>query len=369
MKVVFRVDASIQIGSGHVMRCLTLAEALRGKSATVIFICRELPGNLLGYIEEKGFLVHQLPVPKQVAEHLKGTKHANWLGVPWQTDAREVLEILESEYKPDWLVVDHYALDRAWETQILPHVGKIMVIDDLADRRHDCDLLLDQNLYDKMEERYDNLVSKDCKKLLGPRYALLRKEFHEVRKALRERDGIIKRILIFFGAVDKTNETEKALHAVLSLNKPDMKIDVVVGSANSHKDKIKAFCQKIPNATYFCQVDNIAELMASADLAIGAGGTTTWERCYLELPSITIVVAENQEETSRAVAAVGASVVLGHGGEVKEETIANEINLFLANIPFTKEMGKRAGELMGERLESANCYVVSAILEGQLAAL
>lgn len=310
-KILIRTDASIQIGTGHVMRCLTLADELRG--ADVIFVCREFAGNLCGYIEEKGYAVHRLPVsdaPEQDVE--TNLKHSAWLGADWQADAGQVEEIIKDlDTLPDWLVVDHYALDERWEGYLRPYCKKIMVIDDLADRVHDCDLLLDQNFYDNLERRYDGLVPAWCKKLLGPKYALLRPEFREARKNLRKRDGHVKRIMIFFGGSDPTNETSKALEAVRLLNRPDIAVDVVVGSANPNKDQINELCAVMMDVTYHCQISNMAMIMSDADLFIGAGGSTTWERCCLGLPSLVVTLADNQVGIAKGLEKAGAGIDLG----------------------------------------------------------
>ncbi|HDL08410.1 MAG TPA: UDP-2,4-diacetamido-2,4,6-trideoxy-beta-L-altropyranose hydrolase [Desulfobacteraceae bacterium] len=234
--LIIRADASVQIGTGHVMRCLTLADELRERGADIIFVCREFDGNLCGYIEEKHYIVHRLPVSNEQEHNIEGNlKHAVWLGADWQTDARQVEEIIKGvDTPPDWLVVDHYAIDERWEGHLRPYCKKIMAIDDLADRPHDCDLLLDQNFYENLESRYDGLVPAWCKKLLGPKYALLRPEFREARKNLRKRDGHVKRIMIFFGGSDPSNETAKALEAVRMLNRPDIAVDVVVGAFNQN---------------------------------------------------------------------------------------------------------------------------------------
>jgi len=226
MKIFVRADASVQIGTGHVMRCLTLADELRGRDAEIVFVCREFAGNLCGYIEEKGYVVHRLPVSDAPDQGVGADlKHAAWLGADWQTDGGQVEEIIKRLAAPlDWLIVDHYALDERWEEYLRPYVKKIMVIDDLADRAHDCDLLLDQNFYENLESRYDGLVSAWCKKLLGPKYALLRPEFREARKNLRKRDGHVKRIMIFFGGSDPANETTKALEAIRMLKRPDIAV-------------------------------------------------------------------------------------------------------------------------------------------------
>ena len=311
--LIIRADASVQIGTGHVMRCLTLADELRGRGAEAIFICREFDGNLCDYIEEKEYVVHRLPVSNVQEQNIESSlKHAAWLGADWQTDARQLEEIIKGlNTAPDWLVVDHYALDERWERYLRPYCKNIMVIDDLADRPHDCDLLLDQNFYENLERRYDGLVPPQCKKLLGPKYALLRPEFREARKNLRKRDGHVKRIMVFFGGSDPTNETTKALEAVRMLNRPDIVVDVVVGAFNSHRKVIERITSDLPDCNCHFKVEDMAALMAGADLAVGSGGTTVWERCMLGLPSLVTTVAENQERIISDMAKSGYLLFLG----------------------------------------------------------
>ena len=331
-KMLFiRADASVQIGTGHVMRCLTIADELRGRGAEAIFVCREFDGNLCGYIEEKDYVVHRLPVSNEREHNIEGNlKHAAWLGADWQTDAMQVKEIIKGfEISPDWLVVDHYALDERWEGYLRPYCKKIMVIDDLADRAHDCDLLLDQNFYENLESRYDGLVLSWCKKLLGPKYALLRPEFREARKNLRKRDGHVKRIMIFFGGSDPTNETTKALEAVRMLNKPDIAVDVVVGAFNPHCQVIERIASDLPDCTSHFKVEDMAALMAGADLAIGAGGTTVWERCILGLPGLVTTVAENQEKTISDMAESGYLLFPGRSEEVSVDSLYHALEIAL----------------------------------------
>lgn len=325
MRIVFRTDASLQIGSGHVMRCLTLADELRQKGADVIFVCREHPGHLFGLIADKGYPFRRLP-PAEVKyiPTVEDVDHAEWLGVSWQQDAADTLTAL-GEMQTDWLIIDHYALDRRWEELIRPHVGRVMVIDDLADRPHDCDLLLDQNVYDHMEYRYDKLISSHCTKFLGPRYALLRPEFTAAKKDLRYRDGTVKRILVFFGGSDLTNETTKTLLAIQSLGYPDISVDVVVGGANPYKEEIKELCSSLPNAQFYCQVDNMAQLMISADLSIGAGGVTAWERVFMKLPTLAVAVADNQVEGLKLAGRFRWLRYLGLAEEITVDRLKDEI--------------------------------------------
>lgn len=347
MNIVIRADASIQIGSGHVMRCLTLANALRERGADVRFICRELPGHLGGVLADKGYLVQWLSAPSVDAPTVPAhTAHSAWLGVPWEVDAEHTRDWLATLPKIDWLIVDHYALDRVWESLMRPLVNRIMVIDDLADRPHDCDLLLDQNLYDAMEQRYTNLVPKDCRVLLGPRYALLRPEFLEARKNLRQRDGTVRRILVFFGGADPSNETAKALCAIQLLDRPDIAVDVVVGSANPHRVEIEGLCAKLPNASFHFQVANMAELMARADLGIGAAGVNTWERAALVVPSVVIAVAENQKSVAEDLAAAGGCLYLGLADAVTSDYIYQSLKILFINCFLTKAIGVISGKLV-----------------------
>jgi UDP-2,4-diacetamido-2,4,6-trideoxy-beta-L-altropyranose hydrolase len=213
-------------------------------------------------------------------------------------------------------VADHYALDEKWEGYLRPYCKKVMVIDDLADRAHDCDLLVDQNFYENLESRYDGLVPSGCKKLLGPKYALLRPEFREARENLRKRDGRVKRIMVFFGGSDPTNETTKALEAIRMLNRPDIAVDVVVGAFNPHRKVIEQIASDLPDFACHFKVEDMAALMAGADLAVGAGGTTVWERCALALPSVVTTVAENQEKTVSDMAESGYLLFLGRSEAV-----------------------------------------------------
>lgn len=313
--VIFRTDASVQIGSGHVMRCLTLAEALRERGAECRFICRELEGNLLEQIRQRGFAATGLLTrPEEGGRADSGTEGKSGppagAGLDWAADAAQT-KVSAGGTAADWLIVDHYALDARWEQAMRPNCRKLMVIDDLADRQHDCDVLLDQNYYRNQDRRYHRLLPEQCMALLGPAYVLLRPEFAQARRQLRMRDGSVKRMLLFFGGSDPTNLTRLALNALAQINRPDIPVDVIVGPSNPNRYSIEAQCAKLPNAAYYCNVSNMAELISRADLGIGAGGAAMWERCYLGLPTITVVSADNQLRTTEDVAHLGAIEYLG----------------------------------------------------------
>ncbi len=338
--VVIRVDASLSIGTGHVMRCLTLAGKLSKQGKKVFFVTRDWPGNMAAHIREKEYPVSLLPA-------LHGASSQSELQLAaevWQEDAAETgkcIEGLQLDTEDILLVVDHYALDEKWERALRPMVRKIMVIDDLANRPHDCDILLDQNYYKNMEGRYQGLVPPHCRLKLGPKYALLREEFYHARKKLKVRDGVVRHLFIFFGGSDPTQETMKALRAVERLNRPDLSVDVVVGVSNPHRAEIERFCNRLSSALFHYQVDNMAELMAGADLAIGAGGTAIWERCFLGLPSLVIAVAENQVETVKALAEAGVVVYLGQHDQVSVERITDALQQLMGDPRRLVELSRR----------------------------
>lgn len=315
-QIFFRVDSSLQIGSGHLMRCLTLASQIKNK-AKIVFISRGLEGNMNRLISQNGFDILQLP-NVELNSALNG--YEKWLMIKLLDDAEQTKDVLESK-SVDLIIIDHYAIDEMWEKQIRPYVKKIMVIDDLANRKHDCDILLDQNYYKSMNGRYQGLIPEKCKLLLGPRYALLREEFYEAKNFVRERDGIIKNILVFFGGSDLTNETMKVLRAIATFKQSQIIVNVVVGGSNPYKEEIKRYCEQHDTMKYYCQIDYIARLMNEADLAIGAGGSTTWERCFLGLPAIVIAIADNQIAISQDCADAGYIKYLGTNDSVSEQQI------------------------------------------------
>ncbi len=345
-EVIIRVDASHRIGTGHVMRCLTLADLLREEGTQVTFICREHAGHLCNLVEKQGYAVQRLPHAESEPDIGDG-EYSQWLGVTQEVDARQTEALMQREQeKAAWLIVDHYALDNTWERVLRPLVNQIMVIDDLADRSHDCDLLLDQNLCQDFQHRYDGLVSDDCRLLLGPQYALLRPEFGSARENLRQRDGRVRRLLIFFGGADATNETAKAIDAVTRLGRPDISVDVVLGTSNRYRDEIAAQYSGHDNIRFYQQVDNMAQLMADADLAIGAGGTTTWERCFLGLPGIVIAVADNQRPIIGALAREGAVWNLGWHEDVSASDIETALRHALHRPDEVRNMGIQAVAVM-----------------------
>lgn len=302
MNIAFRVDAGTQIGTGHFMRCLTLADALKQQGAKTRFASRHMPEYLRGMLVVKGheFMLLESTPSDEISD---GLSHTHWLGTSQHADAQDTLHAL-SDQAWDWLIVDHYALDARWETVLRKIAKNILAIDDLADRQHDCDLLLDQNFYQDMNTRYTEKVSARCQLLLGPRYALLRDEFRQLRERVRPHIEPVKRILIFFGGVDADNFTGRALEALVSIGIADLHVDVVIGTQHPFREELEITCAEYG---FFCHVQTtrMAELMLAADLAIGAGGSAVWERCCLGLPTLTICAADNQRKQIADAASEG----------------------------------------------------------------
>lgn len=308
MKIAFRVDSTSRIGTGHFMRCLTLADALKQRGARIRFVSRELPMHLRDMLAAKNMKLTSLDSYAN-ASPTDDLKHAHWLGTSQTQDAQATIQAL-SDQSWDWLIVDHYALDACWESALRNTTKQIMVIDDIADRQHDCDVLLDQNYYADMQTRYIGKVPVHCQLLLGPRYALLRDEFRQKHEQIKPRSGPVKRVFVFFGGVDTDNYTGRAIEALSEINISDLHVDVVIGAQHPRREMIQAACVKQGYVCYV-QTKRMAELMAAADLAIGAGGSASWERCCLGLPALLVALADNQVDIAKALDSIGACVYLG----------------------------------------------------------
>lgn len=281
MKFIIRADASTEIGSGHIMRCLTIADQLKKSGHDVQFFMLPLQGNLINYVQQCGYNTITM----------------------WQMT--------------DVIIVDHYQIDASVEQKLYAYAKKIVVIDDLANRQHICDVLLDQNSIENYEYRYDTLVPKTCVKLLGPKYLIMRDEFIEARQNRQNRNGKVKKLLVFMGGTDPTHETMKVLEALEKFTFE--KVHVVCGNGNEQKSEIQLICEQ-QGYCYHQQIDYMAKLMNEVDFSIGAGGGTTWERCYVGLPSSSTIVADNQTETTYFTEKLGAVINLGWHEQVTSET-------------------------------------------------
>lgn len=310
MNIVFRVDASLKIGTGHVMRCLTLADALKANGVHCHFISREHPGNLNTIILQRGHSLIALPfsdfAPIEIESDLF---HAEWLGVAQHADAQETSTALRT-INADAIVIDHYALDFRWEMAIRKPGTKIIVIDDLADRRHECDLIIDQNLGQSRID-YIGKVPAHCKSLIGAQYALLRAEFAAARSAslLRRKNNSLNNILINMGGVDVNDATSYVLRAISEELLPYHKVTIVLGTHSPYIANVAAASEALPcPSELIVGTNSMAKLMLESDLAIGAAGSTSWERCCMGLPTLMAILAENQKLSAGRIQAAGAAI-------------------------------------------------------------
>ena len=332
MRCVFRVDASLQIGTGHVMRCLTLADYLSTRGANCHFICRPHHGNLNKLISSRGHALYEIsggePAYEVVQdfESTKNTKntqlnHRNWLGSTQLEDAEACVHLMSS-LTPDLLVVDHYALDEQWEKRLKPYCKTLVAIDDLADRSHISDVLIDQTFGRKSKD-YAYLVPENCILLCGSTYAMLRPQFSALRSfsLQRRKNPVIKKILVSMGGFDQDNFTLLVLKSLKSCPLPDdLEITVVMGSQAPWLESVSTYALSMPRKIRILSgVDNIAEEMARSDLAIGAAGVTALERCCLGLPAIIVVLAQNQLNFARALAHGNCAKLIGQGLDISRQ--------------------------------------------------
>lgn len=341
--IAFRVDASGQIGTGHFMRCLTLADALQQRGARIRFVSRHMPEHLRGILVDKGHAFMYFD-GVQNGMALDELAHAHWLGVSQAQDAADSVQAL-SDKTWDWLIVDHYALDARWESKLRQTARRILVIDDIADRQHDCDILLDQNLYADMETRYTGKVPMTCQMLLGSHYALLRDEFRKLHEQVEPRTGPVKRVLVFFGGVDTDNYTGRSIESLSNLGVPDLHVDVVIGAQHPCREQIKAACAQ---HGYICHVQTgkMAELMADADLAIGGGGSASWERCCLGLPALVVALADNQINIAKALDLFGAGIYVGTSKTASVAIMRDAIANLISAQDQLKVLSKKAYSLV-----------------------
>lgn len=342
MRIGFRVDAGHRIGSGHFYRCLALADGLAAAGGHCTFVCRELPKTLRAQAERHAHRVVELPPAAPFAARSSDTAHAAWLGAAWEEDADATSAAL-APGGVDWLAVDHYAIDRRWEERVAPAAANLLVIDDLADRSHDCAILVDQNLFQRSGRRYTRHVSPECELLLGPRYALLRAQFAARRQAGIRRRRAVDRVLVFLGGSDAANFTEVAIDGLQRLD-PQVHADVVIGSGNRQRDAIVAAGSE--QLHVHTEVENMAELLAAADLAVGAAGVSSWERACMGLPAVIVMLAANQEGPAQELARRGLVRLLGRAEEVGPAAVARAVEALRDDPAALARMSRAAASIV-----------------------
>lgn len=317
--IIFRVDSSEKIGSGHLMRCIALAEKLK-KYDEIIFLSRDLPNNINNIVIKYGFKLFKLPL---VGEY------KTWLGVSQHQDACETINTLKIFSNVRCVIVDNYFIDELWEEKIRKITSKLMVIDDLANRRHYCDILLDSSADSLL--KYNNLVNSNCDLFLGREFQIFRDEFYKAKKMLKPFNGSVKKILISFGGSDPTNETTKVIDAICNNSFDNLTFYVVVGACNKFSEQIRSKLRDKLNIKFLYQVTNMAEILNEVDLCIGAAGVSTWERVYLGKPSFCVSVADNQNMDIKNYSLNYPFIYLGSFDEVNVDTYRKAIKWSLSH--------------------------------------
>ena len=353
MRILIRADASPTIGSGHIARCLTLARVLRKQGSHVAFACRQLPGHRLDALSAEGFETFALPEfypgedPQQAIESM----------LPWQADIDALDLLLEDHAEFDWMIVDHYGLDHHWQTAARRWAPRIAAVDDLATRRYSVDLLLNQNL-SGLSDNYTPLLPEGCRTLLGPRYAMLREEFDcpaiEIKPEAR-------RVLVNFGGFDAAMQTHHAMLALADFT--ELEVDFVAGVDNPAWAQMQALAQTRPNWRLHSFVSDFHQRMTEADLFIGAGGGTSWERAALGLPTICIAVSNNQQVNGEVMATAGAHVFMGAREQVSVTQLRDAIGFVAGNVYLRQSLAERSRQMVDGR---GALRVAAALADGVL---
>lgn len=350
MRVLFRVDASVVIGIGHVMRCLTLAKALQARGAQVVFVCRELDGHQIDCIQ-RDFTVLRLPAAYQ-GETSALTPESS---VSEEADFTAVLAMVGTLHF-DWCVLDHYGLGLGWQQQVMQVCSRLLVIDDLPSRHKDCDLLLDQNLLSEPSGAYPG---RSTRRLFGPSYSLLRDEFLSYRALPRPQQEGLPKLLVFFGGGASALELLRVLPVLLPL---PVRLDIVISSATPERATLERMLEGQQHASLHVDTEQMAKLLHAADLYVGAGGTVTWERACLGLPGVVAALSFNQQAISSACAEWGMQDYLGLSSTVQPIDWQLTVSQLLAQPERLERMRQRAlalvdGRGVGRVVEAMECQV------------
>jgi UDP-2,4-diacetamido-2,4,6-trideoxy-beta-L-altropyranose hydrolase len=338
--IFFRTDSSNQIGNGHVMRCLTLAHELRERKIKSTFISRINKNNLNNLIKSNGFDILELPIAKN--------KHDNsdkWLEATELKDAKETRDLINN-YNNILMIIDHYSIGKTWENYLRPYLDTIVVIDDLANRTHDCDFIIDQNWFVDMESRYRDFISYDCVKLFGPRFSILRSEFLRAKEPAISNIKNVNNIFLFFGGTDQYNLTSKFIKIFNDPKLQKIRLDVVIGGNNKFKAEIKKLTKLRKNTYLHIQIKNISRIIKKADMGIGSAGVNTWERICLGLPSLVVSFAENHEVVLSDLISEELIIFLGKFDKLNEFEIKNKLFELIKNPKLLNNQRKKTFELV-----------------------
>lgn len=342
-RVVFRCDASVAIGTGHVRRCLSLALALQALGAQCLFVLRDHGLDAAAPLRAHGLPALLLPPPSPGASEPQAPAHAAWLGTPQAVDAADTLAALRSAgwLAADWLVVDHYALDARWHRAVQPVLGgRLAAIDDLGDRPLAVDVLIDHNHAARHADKYAGRLPEAARLLGGPRYALLAPAYAQ---APRHMPGpLVHSIGIFMGGVDAPGLALQALAACNDIGFHG-EVEVASTSACPHLPALRAAVAARPHTRLSLDQPDLARFFAAHDLQIGAGGGATWERCCLGAPTIALVTADNQREVLQPLQGLGVLAVASlQGGPGQPQALTEALRQLLADAELRRSLADNA---------------------------
>jgi UDP-2,4-diacetamido-2,4,6-trideoxy-beta-L-altropyranose hydrolase len=327
-RILFFADAGPEVGGGHVMRCLTLARALVERGAACAFVESRAAAGIL----------RRFGWPSQT---LLAMTDADDLG----GQVAYAAEIAD-RFGADVVVVDHYRAGAAEEDRLRAPGRRIVVLDDLADRRHACDLLIDPG-YGRRREHYDGLIGGACAVRLGPSHALVRPEFAAARQramSRRAQHGPARRALVSLGLTDVGGVTERVVRA-LTPTLEEARLDIVLGDGAASLPALTAMSGRDRRLHLWIDNAEMASLMADADIAVGAGGSSVWERAAVGLPTATVILAENQRAMIEHMADAGFTRALDAGAADFEDGLRAAWTLLAGDPALRWRLAERASEL------------------------
>ena len=353
MNIAFRVDANQYLGTGHLIRCLVVAKALAKRGHAVVMVCRRLEDSLAALIRQANI------------DFVSFAGDAELLSLCDRAQRADAISTQKALPNQPWdaVVVDHYFIDARWESLMRASVGLIVVIDDLANRSHDCDILLDQNTLPIDDSRYAGKVPASCVQLLGSRYVLLADSFAQKRPQKLPSRTRVNNILVSFGGVDAANYTHCTLCALSNLHLQDVTVTTAVGAANPHRQAIVDYCQQHRFDCHI-QTQSMADLMQRADMAVGAGGVSVWERCCLGLPTIALCSADNQREQLCAAASQG--LLMTFDVATNQASLIQQLQLHIEALYHNPQLRQHIAESAHRALDGRGVErLVKAILKHQ----
>lgn len=332
MKVGIRADASIEQGTGHLMRCLVIADALRERGHQCLFVTQPFLPKFIKQINDRKHEV--IILQNDVSDMDESTlcdDYVKWLGRSVARDAFETSEVFKRE-KPDIIIADHYAIEATWTKIVTDSKIKTVIIDDLANREHFCDILIDQN-FGRVPEQYAALVSQKTKTFAGAKYIFIKDDFKKDREAvqLNRLNRMPKCLNVCMGGMDKDNATYQVLETVTKLDYyQNWTIDVVLRSSSPNAKMLRDYVKNQKRDIHLhLDAENMASLFSKADLAIGAGGVTLWERCCMGLPTVLLTIADNQVPAALAMRGAGALI---YAGDIRHQNWEYQLSKKLKNL-------------------------------------